>query len=350
MDGHKLLWYLDRVERWENGSQIAPLYFDMGITQTCNINCCYCYYATPQNRTKSKIDTDKMVSFLRDCASLGTKAVGILGDGEPMVHNGVYEIVNSGNKFGLDMAISTNGTKLDLDKAEDFLRSLSWIRFNISAATPQTYIKVMGSSEKIFNKVIKNIQHCVDIKNKFNLDVTIGMQMVLIPECLNDIVKFAKLGKDLGVDYSVIKQCSENENSNYSLTVKDYEQNKSKLAEAEQYSDEKYSAIIKWNKIEKFGVRNYDTCYGCEFLPQISGAGEVYCCGNFFGNEDFYIGNINEQSFKDILYSKRYKEVMDKVKNEVDVHKQCGTSCRQNEINEFLYTIKNKKPKHINFI
>lgn len=350
MDGHKLLWHLDRVDSWDKGNRIVPLYFDMGITQTCNINCCYCYYATPEHRTTRIIQTDKMISFLKESAELGVKAVGLLGDGEPMVHEGVYEIVKAGKQFGLDMAISTNGTKLKKNEVKEFLESLSWIRFNISAGTADTYAKVMGTPKKIFDTVIDNIAYCVEIKNKFHLDVTIGMQMVLIPECLDDIIPFAQLGKKLGVDYAVIKQCSENENSNYTLTVEDYEQNKDKLIEAESYSNDVYNMIVKWNKIEKFGKRNYDICYGCEFLPQISGDGEVYCCGNFFGNKDFYIGNINERSFKDIFYSDRYKEVMDKVKNDVNVHKECGTSCRQNEINEFLYVVKDRKPAHINFV
>lgn len=350
MDGHKLLWHLDKVEKWEKGESIAPLYIDMGITQTCNINCTYCYYATPENRTSKTITTENMIKFLKDCSEVGTKAIGILGDGEPMVHEGVYEIIKAGKEFGIDMAISTNGTKLKKDEAKDFLNALSWIRFNISAATPSTYAEVMGTPEKVFDTVVKNIKYCVEIKKKYNLDVTIGMQMVLIPQCLDDIVEFAKLGKELGVDYAVIKQCSENENSNLGLTVEDYMKYKDKLIEAEAYTNSSYSMVVKWNKIEKFGVRNYDTCYGCEFLPQISGAGEVYCCGNFFGNKEFYIGNINETSFKDILASKRYKEVMKKVQTDVDVHTQCGTSCRQNEINEFLYQIKDNKPTHINFI
>ena len=52
------------------------------------------------------------------------------------------------------------------------------------------------------------------------------------------------------------------------------------------------------------------------------------------------MGNINDQSFKDIVFSKRYAEVQKKVSQEVNVHKECGTSCRQNEINEFFMGFK----------
>ena len=43
------------------------------------------------------------------------------------------------------------------------------------------------------------------------------------------------------------------------------------------------------------------------------------------------------------------EEVQKKVTAEVNVHKQCGVGCRQNEINEYLWNLKNP-PQHINFI
>ena len=61
LDGHKLHWHLDRVNQWMRGETIAPLYIDMGITQTCNIHCQYCYYAVPENRTSKTIPTDALV-------------------------------------------------------------------------------------------------------------------------------------------------------------------------------------------------------------------------------------------------------------------------------------------------
>ena len=63
---HKLHWHLDRVSDWNKGKKIAPLYIDMGITQTCNIRCQYCYYATPENRTTKIITTENLKIFMKD--------------------------------------------------------------------------------------------------------------------------------------------------------------------------------------------------------------------------------------------------------------------------------------------
>jgi MoaA/NifB/PqqE/SkfB family radical SAM enzyme len=359
MDGNKLMWHKGRVVDWLNGKRIAPLYIDMGITKTCNIKCKYCYYSVPENRTMEIFPTDKLTAFLRDAASIGVKAIGFLGDGEPMLHPGVYEAVISGAEAGLDMALSSNGLILKEKGLDRFLASLTWIRFNISAS-PEKYTSIMGTWAGNFDRVMGNIRKCVEVKRKNNLKTTIGLQMVLIEECAEDIVPFAKLGKELGVDYAVIKQCSESHVHKLNLADEDYDKYTHLLREAESFSGSDYNVIIKWRKMRSRGIRNYDHCYGCEFLPQISGNGKVYNCGNFFGNEAFCCGDLTKEAFRDIVFGERYKEVMDKVKSKVDVHTVCGINCRQNEINEFLWSLKKYKielddpigqpPEHINFV
>lgn len=349
MDSHKLYWHLDRVNDWLQAKRIAPLYLDMGITQTCNVQCSYCYYAVPEHRTNAIIETDALISFLKEAAEIGVKAIGFLGDGEPMMHPGVYDAVAAGKGAGLDMALATNGVLMKEERLDELLASLTWIRFNISAGTPSTYANVMGVDEKIFHRVVENIRRCVAIKRAGNLPVVIGIQMVLIPDCFEDVVPFAAMGRDLGVDYAVVKQCAERTDNDQAPTMDDYERNKHLLEQAESLSSDKYDVIIKWKKISNDGVKHYDHCYGCEFLPQISGNGDVYCCGAWFGNPDFLIGNINYDSFKEIVFSDRYAEVMQRVKSTVNVHCDCGTNCRQNEINEFLWKLKHP-PEHVNFI
>ena len=345
---HKLHWHLDRVSEWAKGNPIVPLYIDMGITQTCNIHCQYCYYATPENRTTKIITTENLIKFLNEAAEIGVKAIGFLGDGEPTVHPGCFEAVIAGGNAGLDMAISTNGAILKEENLKEFLESLTYIRFNISAANAEAYSRVMGTAPKMFNQVTKNISKCVELKKKFGLKTTIGMQMVLVEECVDQIASYAKLGKELGVDYVQIKQCSEHGTIEHGIVPKNYSDYENLFLEAESYATKDYSVMIKRKKMNN-KVRTYNACYGCRFLPQIDGAGDVYPCGNWFGSKEFLIGNINKQSFKEIIFSKRYEEVQKKVSTEVNVHKQCGIGCRQNEINEYLWDLKNP-PHHINFI
>ena len=41
LDGTKLAWHLDRVEKWQNGERIAPITIDMALTQKCSYACTF---------------------------------------------------------------------------------------------------------------------------------------------------------------------------------------------------------------------------------------------------------------------------------------------------------------------
>ena len=64
---------------------------------------------------------------------------------------------------------------------------------------------------EVFDRAMKNIRYAVELKQKLKLDVTLGIQMVLTPDFKDEIIPFAKLALDLGVDYGVIKHCSDDE-------------------------------------------------------------------------------------------------------------------------------------------
>ncbi len=348
MQGHKLYWHLDRVNNWKNGDRIAPILVDIAINQTCNASCGFCYYAVGENKKKGMVPTDVLLKLIQDCADIGVKGIVFGGDGEAMLHPGIYDVVSAGAQAGIDMHLMTNGIIMKEKRLKEFLESLIFIKFNICAATPKKYSLVMGTSEKLYYKAYENIKKCVEIKKKYNLNVTLGIQMLLIYDCIDEIVAFAKMGKELGVDYSVIKQCSESDGIELKLIGDDIEQYLPLFEEAKSYAGDNYDVIIKTKKMQLF-ERNYDQCFGCEFLATIDGAGNYTNCGNFYGQKDFTIGNITENSFKELVFSNRQREVMNRVSNELDVHTQCGRKCRQNEINEFLWTLKNP-PQHINSI
>ena len=54
----------------------------------------------------------------------------------------------------------------------------------------------MGVKENHFERVCQNIEDMMIIKKRDNLKVTIGMQMVLMPEDEDQIIPLAKLGKN----------------------------------------------------------------------------------------------------------------------------------------------------------
>ena len=362
LDGHKLLWHKERVEAWLKGERIAPITIDCALTRRCNYRCVYCYGQLQANDEK-KMTKDVIFKFLDDAAEIGVKAVSFVSDGESTCSASLNDAILRGKANGLDMALGTNGYLLKPGQLETILPALTYLRFNISAADPDNYSKIMGCKKECFYKVCNTIKDCVKIKKDNNLPVTIGLQMVLMPQFADQVIPLAKLGNQLEVDYLVIKHCSDDENGSLGVNYTDYFNLIDILKEAESLSTDKYQVKVKWSKVLSGGKRKYSRCYGPPFILQMSGSGLVAPCGMLFNRKyrKFHIGNITETSFKDIWLSDRYREVMDLIASDkFNAQTMCGTLCLQHKVNEFLWDLKHEggvlekaagnPPMHLNFI
>jgi MoaA/NifB/PqqE/SkfB family radical SAM enzyme len=362
LDDHKLIWHRDRLDAWLRGERVAPITIDCALTRRCTYRCMYCYSTLQANH--ERIITQSVIDrFLDDAAEIGVKAVSFVSDGESTCSPHLYDAILRGRSNGLDMALGTNGYLLKDSKLEEMLPALTYLRFNISGSNWKRYAEIHGCAPKCYHKVINTIRNCVRIKKEARLDVTLGMQMVLLPQCADQILPLAKLGRDLGVDYLVIKHCSDDETGTLNVDYEAYHSLVDSLKEAETISTDTYRVSVKWSKILSGGTRNYARCYGPPFIMQLSGSGLVAPCGMLFNTKHarFHIGNIVEQSFKEIWESDRYGDVMHFIASErFDARTMCGSLCLQHKVNEYLDGVKRsgeasqrgvgEPPMHINFI
>lgn len=355
MDGHKLLWHLDRVNDWLNGERIAPIHIDAGLSKGCNIRCQYCYGVTQGNFFTKGLNIyfprQPLLRYLRDAAEAGVKSIGFIGEAEPLLNPYAYEAIVEAKKAGLDVALGTNGILFDTgENGKMALEHLSWIRFNISAASEDAYRKIHGSED--FLTAIEKIKFCVNIKKKNKLQVTIGLQMVLTPSNVDQALPLAKLGRECGVDYLVIKQCGDTIKNTLGVfnRLAEYDSYSDILKRAEEVGTKGYNVIVKWRKITNKGKKDFDRCLGVSFLLYSSGDGKLYPCGMFFDfkKEEYQMGDLLKQSFQEIIQSKRYWDVVKKVK-QINVHKDCYANCRTHYINQFLWQIKHPC-EHVNFV
>ena len=372
MDSHKLFWHLERVEAWQKGERVAPLHIDMGISSGCNMACTFCY-GVIQNRdgfgTNSKkifhTPTKAVKQTFKDAKEIGVKSIALIGEGENTLHPDFYEIINYAREIDLDLSLATNGIRIDHKKLDIILDSLKWIRFNISAGTKETFQKIHRVNQ--MDRVLGNAKALAKRKKEKNSKCVIGFQMVVTKENMNDIVPLSKLGNECGVDYFVVKPCSDTFDSRLDSPKGEYIEALDIFKEAEKYSNENYSVNVKWKKVLNGGWKDYGSCHGTQFILGLSGRGDLFPCGHWFQErrDEFLMGNIIEKSLKEIWQSDRYWEVQEKIRKEVNVNKHCESNCRQHYINRFLFhegktkldEIKKnykdhieRKPDHINFI
>ena len=366
LDSHKLNYHYDRIESWENGERIAPVTVDMALTRACGAMCSFCYAMVQESQERTNIKEKEALNLLDDFAEIGVKGVSLISDGESTLSKSYVPFIQHAKKVGVDVANATNGWEWEEDKVEQVLPFLKWVRFTVAAGTPESYSKIMfkGSDHThVFDRAMKNIKYAVELKRKKKLDVTLGIQMVLMPEFKDEIIPFAKLALNLGVDYGVIKHCSDDEFGTLGVNYEKYEDLYDTLREAEKLSNDNTKIIVKWEKIKAGGKPSYNRFYGPQFLLQISGSGLVAPSGMFFNARysKFHMGNFCDERFIDIFKSDRYREIMNYLASEYfDAQTMMGTLPIQHYVSQALDNhIKGEvkinenngpKPLHVNFL
>jgi MoaA/NifB/PqqE/SkfB family radical SAM enzyme len=315
LDSHKLSYHMDRVKAWEAGERIGPVTVDMSLTRACGAMCSFCYAMMQEPQERRGIKTDHILHLLDDFADVGVKGVSLVSDGESTLSKSYVPFIKHASNLGINVGNATNGWEWGPEKSEQVLPHMSWIRFTVAAGTPERYAEIMYKGPEhteVFDKAMKNIRHAVAYKKKHNLSVTLGIQMVLMPEFEDEIIPFAKLGVELGVDYAVIKHCSDDEYQTLGIDYSKYESMYQLLDEAEALSTSQTKIIVKWDKIKDKGKPSYNRFYGPAFLLQISGSGLVAPSGMFFNARysKLHIGNFTNERFIDIFNSERYWRAM----------------------------------------
>ena len=366
LDSHKLSYHYDRVKAWESGERVAPVTVDMALTRACGAMCSFCYAMVQEPQERSNIKTKEALDLLDDFAEVGVKAVSLISDGESTISKAYVPFIQHAAKIGIDVGNATNGWEWEPEKIEQVLPYLTWVRFTVAAGTPEGYAKIMFKGPEhteVFDRAVSHIKYAVELKKKLNLKVTLGIQMVLMPEFKDEIIPFAKLAVDLGVDYGVIKHCSDDELGTLGVNYSEYENLYPLLNKAEAMSNENTKIVIKWDKIKDKGKPSYNRFYGPQFLLQISGSGLVAPSGMFFNARysKLHIGNFADERFKDIFKSDRYWKIMNYLASpNFDAQTMMGTLPIQHYVSvaldnhlkgmEKISPRPGQKPLHVNFL
>jgi MoaA/NifB/PqqE/SkfB family radical SAM enzyme len=285
LDSHKVSYHYDRVEAWENGEKIAPVSVDMALTRSCGAMCSFCYAMMQEPQERPSIKVKGALNLLDDFAEIGVRGVSLISDGESTLSKAYVPFIQHAAKIGIDVGNATNAWEWEPAKIEQVLPHLTWVRFTVAAGKPESYAKIMYKGPEyteVFDRAMNHIQYAVDLKKRNKLKCTLGIQMVLLPEFRDEIIPFAQLALDLGVDYGVIKHCSDDEFGTLGVDYEKYESMYDLLRKAEEMSNDDTKIIVKWEKIKDKGKPSYNRFYGPQFLLQISGSGLVAPSGMFF--------------------------------------------------------------------
>ncbi len=157
------------------------------------------------------------------------------------------------------------------------------------------------------------------------------MQMVLLKENGDEVAALAKIAQEIGVDWLVVKPFSVHPFQTSNL-VHPGDVDKIKGLPFVTVREETFKRV-------NF-KRDYPICYGVNFISNIDCYGNITICNTLTRKDEYILGNIYKESFKDI-WARRPREF--------DIRECKREVCRMDKQNLYLWDLKNPG-KHINFI
>ena len=340
----KVQLHPDQINKINSNSRPFPLTVEIDLTNHCNHRCSFCVWGEQISTDKSSLLKKNLLECIDDMKTLGAKAITFTGGGEPMIYKDFYEVLTFTKKKGFDCGLITNGSVITEKNTGLLLENLKWIRISMSGGDKDSYFKVQGKDH--FNLVCKNLKQIADSKKKLNSKTKIGLRMLVTKENVHTLYNLAEIIHGIeGINYLQIAPDHDNDDSGkfWHGDIVKKEKNKSEKILKEKNIDFITSGfeILNTNDTERQSTLDIPSkCFAHYYQVALMADGNIAFCKNARFDKDFIIGNINDNSIKEIWNSKKNQELEKWIRPN-----NCGLLCKNIRVNlemEEIYNSENK--------
>ncbi|MFW6149154.1 MAG: SPASM domain-containing protein [Atribacterota bacterium] len=243
-------------------------------TNFCNLNCHYCPTQKQSSRKKGYMKFDLFQKIVNEASEIGVAKVDLYLHGESLLHPQFVEMLRYIKSKNLSVNIDTNGMLFTSKKIKDILHSgldrTDSFTFSLYGYSKQVNERLMDGVNH--EKVIKNIHDFLKLRKKYEMcGPVIRTIFYTVPENKDEKEKFVEYWREI-VDIVIVSRISKS---------------------FSEYKGEKITTPLRkkncwilWNRMTIFWNGDVTFC-GCDV------------------DGDYVLGNLKEQSIKEIWNSKK---------------------------------------------
>lgn len=288
-----------------------PISIAIEPTTSCNLRCPECPSGLRSfTRPTGMLETSLFNSVIDELAPT-LQYLTFYFQGEPFLHPGFLEMASYASRKGIYTATSTNAHYLKDDAAERTVRSgLDRLIISIDGTTQDTYssYRIGGSLEKVIEGAMNVIAWKKRLKSK---TPHVVFQFLVVGPNEHQIPEVEAIARRVGVDQVVFKTAQ----------IYDYKNGSPLIPKQDKYS--RYAKLPSGEYVLKNQMDNH--CWKMWHSCVITWDGRVVpCC--FDKDAHFVLGNVAEQSFKEIWHGEKYhgfRQSLLRSRSEIEICKNC---------------------------
>lgn len=265
----------------ESDSEFPPIVI-VNITNVCNLACIHCPHRVIKKRPGYRPQFMSEAVFERIAAEVSRNKIAVMRiacDGEGLLHPKFFKLMEIAKKHHVfPINLTTNGLAMDEAAARKIIESgIDVVDVSIDAFTEETYRSVRVGGD--LKKVVQNVLHLVDLRNKQKSPLKIFVSFVKQPANISEQEAFQNFWEGK-VDFVLLRNYC-----NMVGLVQD--------SDGGAQLPERYPCPQFWKRV----TINYD--------------GNIRYCVEDWENKTV-VGNVMETTIKDVWAGKQYADLREK--------------------------------------
>jgi MoaA/NifB/PqqE/SkfB family radical SAM enzyme len=302
----------------ENGVPYPPLFVKIKLTFTCNLRCSICNHW--REKREAPLDTQKFTDIIRELAEMGCRKLHFTG-GEPLLHEGLTELMALASSLGIRVTMTTNGTLVDKRIAKELVKAgLRVVNISIDSPDRKTHDSIRGI-DGAWKKTVRAVDFFQRYQKKgrpmIRINTVVSNQNYFT---LGDMPDFAhRHGADqlnliaidgfAGADLNLNKQRIRDFNDNYAPQIERRAMELGLMThprEAYPFGRTEHQIKLAKKGMYAFGWYQHNPCFVPWFHSLIDYNGLVYICC-MTREQAPPIGDLKQSSFNEVWSGAGYE-------------------------------------------